>query len=150
MEQWIGLIGAVIGFVGGLTTNVLSNYFSNKSRIGELKRQAYGIILAELAEAERVCDVADEYIAENEMRYFDSGVSNEHSATVSNHMGKARSGFLSEYLILSDRFINQYETMQDELSANPNDIPPEEHEKFAKALRAGRRKLLAQARSEIP
>ena len=137
--------------VGALLTNLLNAGRSTDEKLWELRRIAYGSILAELKAVEWVLESADECISEDEYRYFDAELSRRHNETMSNHMQVVRKSYLDNYLTMSDRFIAVFEDFLRSLDdRDPNLMPPEEHEKFADAVRAARPKLLQQARSEMP
>jgi hypothetical protein len=143
--------GAVLTVAGAVLTNTLSSHHSNEEKIWELRRVACGSILAKLTEVEWVLDNADEYIQQDEMRYFHEDISNKHKEIIANHMISVRKSYTDNYLILSDRFIALFEDFLRSLDDRySNLLPPEEHEKFAVAVRTVRPKLLQQARSEIP
>jgi hypothetical protein len=151
MEIPLGnIITGIATVLAVVIANKLTYSRSSKQRLWDLRREAYGSILSELARAERVCDHADQYIEQDEMRYFESKQSNADSAEIGEHMTAARKRFSDDYLILSDVFISMYEQFTDELRAgDPNDLPPEEHEHFATILRKNRLRLMAQARIEM-
>jgi hypothetical protein len=140
-------IGTVIGVV---VANWLTYHRSNREKVWDLRRQAYGVILSELAAAERICDSADEYIQENVFRYFESEVGRTHDNEILKDLTVARQRVSDDYLILSEAFIALYAQFDIEKSGDPyNGNPPENHDRFAQALRKNRKLLLAQARSEM-
>jgi hypothetical protein len=148
LETLLGnLVTAMIA--AGLTS-WLSLRRSNQEKVWELRRAAYGLILSELAVVERICDNADEYIEQDDRRYFSESVSNEHNKEISGHLKSANDRHSADYLILSDEFISLYAKMRDEMSGNPYDSdPPEDHDRFTAAIRKYRPLLLAQGRSEL-
>ncbi|MGO9673609.1 MAG: hypothetical protein ACLPSF_05490 [Methylocella sp.] len=134
-------------------TNALNARRSTNEKLWELRRTAYGSILAELTAAEWVLDSADEYIEEDETRYFydvDPAWS-RHSPLIGGHMEIARKSYVDNYLIMSERFIELFESFLRSLdNKDPNLSLPEEYEAFAAIIRAARPKLLQQARREMP
>jgi len=145
------LTNLVSGAMGAILTNVLNARRSTDEKLWELRRNGYGVILAELSAIERILSSADEYMQENETRYFDEKVSRAHDERIAWHMELVRKSYTDNYLILSDRFIGLFEEFLRSLDhGDPNLIPTEEHEIFAAAVRAARPKLLQQARNEMP
>jgi hypothetical protein len=141
----------VSGAMGAILTNVLNARRSTDEKIWELRRTAYGNILAELSAVERILRSADEYIQENEMGYFEGKVSRAHDESIAQHMELVRKSYTDNYLILSNRFIRLFEEFLRSLDhGNPYLNPPEEHDIFAAAVRGTRPKLLQQARNEMP
>lgn len=143
------LLPALVGLVGVSLGAWLTSKRTSKERITDLRRQTYGVILSELWEAERLCDVVNEYISQtDEMYYFHSPESSRHNAKISDRMRAAYDRFTSDYLIVSDQFRSLYDAMIADISDDPNELPPEEHESFDAAIRKHRPLLLAQARKE--
>jgi len=146
---WGNIVTAIATVVAVVVANRLSYGRSNKEKLWDLRRQTYGLVLAELGEVEQICDGADEYIQQDEGRYFES-VSQNYDAEIAKHMAAIRRRFADDYLILSEPFIALYEEFTREMSGDPyNDLPPERHEKFASALRKYRPLLAALAREEM-
>src|ERR1700730_13063322 len=111
-----------------------------------VKASCLRFILAELTAVERVLGSADEYIAQEETRYFhddnDDNISRRHSKVISSHMDIARKSYVDNYLIMSERFIALFKTFLRSLdNENPNLSELEEYEEFAAAVRAARPKL---------
>ncbi len=141
----------VSGALGAILTNALTARRSIDEKLWELRRAGYGAILAELGAIEVILDLADEYIRENEIRYFGEDVSRMHNENISEHMRLLRRSYTDNYLICSDKFIGIFENLLHSLdSRDLNLMPPEEHEMFSSAVRAARPKLLRQARDEMP
>jgi hypothetical protein len=139
------------GGISAIITNALNVRRSTQEKLWELRRVAYGSILAEMRSVEYVLDAAEEHIQEDEMRYFHGEISNRHNETISGHMSVVRKSYMDNYLILSDAFISEFEVLLGSLDdRNPNLDPSEAHEQFASAVRAARPKLLRQARTEMP
>lgn len=150
MELPVGnIVTAVATVISVVIANHLSSRQSGKARVWDFKRQAYGVILSELASVERICDAADSYMEEDVHRYFESKTRDIHNEQISAHTKTMRQRFSDDYLILSDPFIALFETFMSELDAIPPDANyPEEDELFSKAVRKHRPLLLAQARRE--
>lgn len=120
-----------------------------KEKVWDLRRQAYGLILSELAAIEQICDMADEQISETSvMSYFD-GRNRKNDEQIHEHMIAIRKRFADDYLILSDGFIAFYEGLTKEMMSDPyNSLPPEQHDTFCEAIRKYRPLLTSLARSE--
>jgi hypothetical protein len=112
------LVVAVISVIGSVTsavvvtglTNRLSCRRTQKEKLWDLRRQAYGEILSELHAVERILGSMDEGISElGEMNYFEGRYSNEDNTRVNEHMGKIGRRFSEDYLILSEKFIALFE-----------------------------------------
>jgi hypothetical protein len=67
-------------------TSALGARRSKDEKFWELRRVAYGSILAELIAVEWVLDTAEEYIAEDACRYFQGDASSRHNELISCHM----------------------------------------------------------------
>ncbi len=144
------LITAVTAIVAVVVGNKLAYSRSSEEKVWDLRRQAYGVILAELAAVERICDYADELIAQDELRYFHGDHHGVHQSQVAEHIATVRQRFSEDYLIISETFITLVERFFDELGGgSPNEAPPEEHERISATVRESRLRLMAQARSEI-
>ena len=133
-----------------LLTNQLTYGRGNKEKLWELRRQAYGVILSELVAVERICGSADRYIEEDLMRYYEGDLYRAHNSNINDHMAVARNRFASDYLILSDDFLDIFDGFTADLSAGWDESPPEEYDRFATAVRARRPRLATQARREMP
>ena len=143
------IITGVATVVAVVIANRLSYGRTNKEKVWDLRRQAYGLILSELGAIEQICDTADEYISEDEDRYFD-GLDQKHNKEIAEHMGAIRKRVADDYLILSDAFIALYDELLKEMSGDPyNDISSEAHDTFCAAIRKHRPLLGALARSEM-
>jgi|HubBroStandDraft_6_1064221.scaffolds.fasta_scaffold666551_2 hypothetical protein len=146
---WGNIVTAIAAVVAVVIANRLSYGRSNKEKLWDLRRQAYGLILSELSEVEQICDSADEYIQQDEDRYFES-VDQKDNFAIAKHMEAINRRIADDYLILSDAFISMYGELKKEMSGDPyNDTPPEEHEKFSTAVRKYRPLLIALARGEM-
>jgi hypothetical protein len=141
----------ISGWLSAVVTNRLNAERSNREKFWELRRAAYGSILTELAAVEAILATADEYMAEDEYRYFDGTVAGTHNELIAAHMKVVRRTYTDNYLICSDEFIALFEGFLLELEgSDPNDGPSESHERFCLAVRAARPKLLQQGRREMP
>jgi hypothetical protein len=144
-------ITPVVTVVAVLLTSQLAYGRGNKEKVWDLRRQAYGVILSELAAVDRVCDRAADFMQEDFVRYFHTDYYREHNGQISTHMAVVDARYSSDYLILSDAFLSLFEGFRVALAAGtPNDDPPEEHDRFVGAVKHWRPLLLAQARSEMP
>jgi hypothetical protein len=66
------LAGAVLGVGGTVFAAWLSSGRTHKEKVWDLRRQAYGVILSEIATVERIVRNAEEMMAEDTHRYFES------------------------------------------------------------------------------
>jgi hypothetical protein len=149
-DLW-NIVAPITSLVAVVVASGLAYRRSTKEKLSDLRRQAYGAILSELAAVERICAVADEFIMEDELRYFHSDESRTHNDKIAEHMGAARQRYTDDYLVLSEQFIALFERFLTELAASSqNDLPPDEHDHFVRAVRQNRPQLLVQARSEMP
>jgi len=144
------LISAISGLAGVFLGGWLTFRNAGKEKLIDLRRNAYGEILFELLEVEKVLDTAAECIAEGGWdRYFNSDVSNKHSEQLSTHMSKIEKRLSGDYLIISDEFRSLYDVFRTERQAS-DDVPfYEEDDTFELALKKHRPLLLAQARKEV-
>ncbi len=151
MELPVGnIVTGIVTVISVVIANWLSSNQSGQAKLWDFRRQAYGVILSELASVERVCTVADEYMAENVHGYFGSDAQNKHNEQIAGHMGILRQRFSDDYLILSDPFVELFEAFTADLgSGAPDEGYPDEDERFSKAVRKHRPLLLAQARKEM-
>jgi hypothetical protein len=136
------LAGAVLG--GNLAAR---RTYSEK--VWDLRRAAYGLIVSEIARIERINDFRDAMMSENSHAYFDSEVRKDHDE-VGKHWAKATQRFADDYLVLSDEFIALFEKMESDADEEePNEIWPEEMERFFNTIKTARPLLMAQARREV-
>ena len=151
METISSIVTAVATVAGVVLANTLTLRRSNREKTWDLRRQAYGTILAALASAEGVCDSAEEYINEDADRYFNEDQPyRRHNEQIAGQMALVRQRFSDDYLALSNEFVTLFEEFLRELSSGDHiPIPPEEHEYFVGVLRKHRPRLLEKARSEI-
>jgi hypothetical protein len=146
-----GVTTLASGALGAFITNALSRGRAIDEKLWELRRTAYSGILTELLNVERILDSAADYIAEDAMRYFHSETFASHNERISKSMTKVWELHASNYLILSEPFLEAIERLFDRLNnVDPNRMPDEEHELFEAAIRAERPKLLEQAKGEMP
>lgn len=144
------IVTAVTALISVYVGNRLSSWSSGKAKIWDLRRPAYGRILAALSTVEKLCDSAAESMAENIHRYHDGGHREYIEGKISESMTVARNTFNDEYLILSNDFVAAFEKLTGDLDAiDPNEVFPEDHELFAAAIRKHRPPLLALARREV-
>jgi len=138
------------GVISAFIANILNARRSNAEKLWELRRAAYGTILAELKQVELVIDRADEYIQEDLHRYYDSEVSIRHNQKISHRMALAQASYQDNYLILSDQFIILFENLLRSFEGVEYLLPPEIHDAISKAIRTTRPKLAQQGRNEMP
>lgn len=144
------IITAVATVIAVVVANKLSFARSNREKIWELRRQAYGAILAQLAAITRICEHADQYIQEDLMHYFHSERYTDDCTRTAEGMTAIRNRFSDDYLIISDPFIARMEDFLADLEGDdPNATPPEEYRHFATTVSKHRPLLLRQARKEM-
>jgi hypothetical protein len=144
------VIAAIIGLGGLLIGSKLTYARSSKEKFWDFRRQAYGIILSELAVVERICNNADEAMQEvGKPTYFNSSSYQKDNHEIAQHMTIVNRKFSEDYLTLSNKFLELFETFRSELWSSDDVIPPNEHERFASAIRKYRLLLMDQARREI-
>jgi hypothetical protein len=94
------LITAGAAVLAVIIGNKLSYTRSYNEKIWDLRRLAYSLILSELGEVESVCNNADEYIAENSYRYFET-IEQKDNAKIAQHFELINKRIAQDYLILS-------------------------------------------------
>jgi hypothetical protein len=144
---------AVLGTIAGVVIgNRLTYARSSKEKIWDLRRAAYGEILAELAAVERIYDDADVYISERSFAdYFEQKAYTQDNEEIDKHMVRVRDRFAADYLILSDDFIKLYDELVGEMRNDPYSSlsPDEEYEVSSDAIRRQRPLLVTLARNEM-
>jgi hypothetical protein len=145
------ILTAAATVVAVVIANRLTFSRTNKERLWDLRRQAYGVIVTEFAAMERVYVEIDGFIGmHGEEAYFRDEQMFDDGKVLAAHMSEANSRFADDYLVLSDQFIQIYEQMLDEIhNTDPNVAGMEGRKAVSVAVRAARPKLLAQARSEM-
>lgn len=152
MEIPIGnLITGIATVAAVVIANRLTFHRSNKEKLWDLRRQACGAILAELAAVERICDSADAYIAERDyISYWETDARKNHEEETHRRMAIVNSRFADDYLIFSDEFLMLYEQFQSAMRVDEyNSSPDEEYAAFAQAVRGFRPRLVELARREV-
>src|SRR4051794_9359236 len=99
----------ISGMLAAFLTHLLTARRSTREKLWDLRRVAYGTILAELHAVERVLDTALEYISEDEDSYFHGPAFPKYNEIISTHMSYAKQAYTNNYLILSAAFITLYE-----------------------------------------
>jgi hypothetical protein len=149
MEIPLGnVVTAIATVIAVVVANRLTYSRSTKERLWDLRRQAYGVILTELAAIDRISHAANEYI-DGVGGYFESEYFGGDVAKIGEHMKVVRDRFSNDYLILSDDFIRIFDTFLGELSGDPNVAGHDEHLRTRGVITKYRPLLLAQARSEM-
>ncbi|WP_298222660.1 hypothetical protein [Acidocella sp.] len=146
------VITSVATVIAVVISNKLSSSQSGQAKLWELRRQAYGVILSELATVERICRSIDSYIEESATRYYESDERNSMDSRRSLHMGVMFQRFSDDYLIISQKFVELFEDFTAELYADPGEIFPiseDSEENFSATVRKHKPLLLAQGRTEI-
>jgi hypothetical protein len=143
------LITAGATVLAVILANRLGYARSYKEKLWDLQLPAYGRVLSELTAIEQICDSADEYIDQDEDRYFES-VEQKDNAKIADHFKIIDQRMADDYLIFSDNFIALFDEMKKEMAGDPYDYdPPADHKKFAAAIRQYRPRLIALAKGEI-
>lgn len=140
---------AVLAVVIG---NRLSYSRSYREKLWDLRRPAYGLVLSELAAIELICDNADEYISQDSDRYFmgEERLEQKDNEKIGTHFNVITKRMADDYLIFSESFIALYDEMSKAMSGDPYDFdPPQDHERFANAIRKYRPLLISLARTEM-
>lgn len=116
-----------------------------------LRRVAYGTILAALNSVEVACDAVDSSIADDSHAYFDTKQRHDHEKEMREKLSLAHRKYSEEYLVISDGFISLYEAFQAELLvANQlTDSYPNDHESFSGVIRKFRPLLLDKAKDDL-
>lgn len=149
----IAAVLTVIGTIGGVViANKLTANRSYKEKVWELRRVAYGRIVAEISAAELIYDDADVFIHEIGFPgYFEEKAYSGNNAEIAKHINKANEIFSTDYLILSDRFIELYNELAKNRGSDPYDTlsPDDEYDISSAAIRKFRPLLIERARQEI-
>jgi hypothetical protein len=152
MELPLGnIVTAVATVLAVMVANHLSYRKSNRERLWDLRRAAYGLMLSELAAVERICDGIDEAVAERSFEaYWETKGRTRDDAEITERMGKVHQRYSDDYLIISDEFIKVFDKFLGNGRADPYvSSPPEEHEAFSAAIRKYRPRLMGIARNEM-
>lgn len=131
----------------------LSSGSSRRDKLADLRRAAYGPILAALEAVESRLDWAQESIDQDASRYWqgageDAKLREADEKVFADRMLEARAKFSSDYLVLSDEFIERYSRMLREFGDPREHLPPDEHERFDASIRRARPDLVEIARRE--
>ena len=130
--------------------NHLTYRRTTKERFWDLRRQAYGVILTELAAVDRISDSANKYIDSGVDNYWESDYFPRDVDEIGKHMRVACDRFSDDYLIFSDDFVSIFEGLLTELDDHdPNVAGYNEHLRYRRVVTKHRPLLLRQARNEI-
>lgn len=148
MESLIGIFGTLAGILLG---SWLTSGRTQKEKLWDLRRAAYGVILSQIGLINRIYSLGNEIISHtDEHSYFESSARREHEERIAKHWSTARSRFEDDYLVLSDEFIAAFEKIiSDREHDNPNEGWDEERERFENSIREAIPLLMAQARHEV-
>jgi hypothetical protein len=151
MEIPLGnVVTGIATVIAVVIANRLTYSRSTKERLWDLRRQAYGVILAELGAADRIIHGANKYIASGVGDYFESKYFADDIKKTGEHMKVAHDRFSDDYLIFSDDFVRIFEAFLGERDdAGPNVAGHNEHLRRRSVITKYRPLLLAQARSEM-
>ena len=143
------LVTAIATLVGVILGNRLTYARSSAERLWDLRRQAYGVILTELAAVDRISHNANQYIASGVDDYWEGKYFADDVAKIGAHMRVVRARFSDDYLILSDEFIRLFEKFIADLdSGDPMVAGRQEHIRSRNVITRHRPVLLTQARTE--
>ncbi len=148
----LSTISALIsGVSSAWVTSQLTASRSTNEKLWELRRAAYGKILAALADSERILDNADKFIDEDLNRFFNSEEYLNHKEALRARLTIIRNEVTDNYLILSDDFIVLIERFYSKMDAgDPNMLPPDLYKSVSSLIRRTRPKLFEQGRNEMP
>jgi len=149
--DWVRDLLQVVGPLGGVWLGAILGHGSQRTqKLLDLRRPAYGLILAQLAKVEARLNWISELISEAGDGYFqDPQAHMSHDRYIGDEMQIAQQRFVDDYLILSDQFVSRFEKMQADISSAEYEIPPIAHDIFETAVRSARPDLLAIARREV-
>ncbi len=144
------LIALISVTAGAMLANALTARRSSDEKIWELRRTAYGIVLAKFVSVDRVLDNADQIISQDKKAGVVSPAAAKYYELLGRYSAEVRGLYADNYLVLSEEFIDLLEEFLRTLdNTDPALNVSEEYEIFAAAVRAARPKLLQQAKSEL-
>ena len=143
------LITAISTLSGAVIGAWLASGRAHKEKVWDLRRQAYGVILSEIAMIDRIMDRVQAMLADDSFRYFDSPERPANEEKIGDHWTKAAQRFADDYLVLSAEFISIFEKLELDNSEESNESWPEEQDRFASNIKSARVLLAAQARNEV-
>jgi hypothetical protein len=152
MEALFGsFITGVVTVVGVWLTNRLSYGRSTKEKLWDVRREAYGAILSELADIDRITKGADEWMdTMGQGEYLGSGAIDEDKVKINGHLKVIWKRYSDDHLIMSAAFISLFENFISEYDrGDPNDATHSKHLRRRKIITKNRALLLAQARREM-
>ncbi len=118
------MIAPISGIAGVVVGHMLNRGHSQKEKVKDLRRSAYGVILSELSAAQPFYAAVANGIAEDVHSYHSSDRWPRHANRIGEHMSSARQCFEREYLVLSDVFIARYEKMLHDIAAAEDETHP--------------------------
>jgi hypothetical protein len=122
---------------------------STKEKFWEVRRQAYGAILAELAEIDRVTKGADEWMATMGQGEYLEAIDRD-KIQIGEHLKVVWRRYSDDHLIMSDEFVRVFDDFISEHDkGDPNDATHSLHLYRRKIITKYRALLLAQARKEM-
>lgn len=151
MEIW-GMLLTVVSTLGAVWLgHHLSSTNDTKAKTLELRRPAYGGILAALNKAVMQVKVIDDYRDRmGDDAYFNSEVVNKHVAKIGEHVAAASVQLNDSFLILSSVFLDRFQKFEAVYEITEGfSGPDEEHDYFSRELKKARDDLLQIARAEL-
>jgi hypothetical protein len=144
------IVTGIATVIAVVVANKLSSNQSGKAKFWDLRRQAYGVILSELAAVARISTTIEARLEGDIQGYFDSDARVYHENDTAKHMGVVRQRFSDDYLIISTEFLALFEACIADLELeSPNDDFLDETERFVSVIKKYHPILLAQGRKEI-
>lgn len=152
MQEAFDTVLTVLSTLGAVWLgHFLTASHSGKSKLLDLRREAYGRVLAHLKRAEVQCSVIDDHIEHvGAIEYFHGPASNKHASVVGQHLAEARAVVNESFLVASQEFLTVFQKFDvsiDEMDGYAS--PEEEHAVFAHKLREAMTELLMIARREL-
>ncbi len=147
----VAIVSSASAFGGVILANWLTSKRSYEERLWNLRRVAYGTIIAELGKIETNFNSSDVYISETDFHTFFEQYHSTHVEKTAMHWRRLAEVFASDYLILSDRFIELYQELDKQTADDPYGTvdPEEEYDIASDAIRKYRPLLIDRARQEM-
>jgi hypothetical protein len=146
-----GIVTGIVTVIGVWLTSQLGYRRSTKEKFWDVRREAYGAILSELAEIDRITKGADVWMATmGTGEYYADGRIDQDKVKIGEHMKVVWKRYSDDHLIMSNEFVSLFENFISEFdNVDPNDATHSTHLRGRKIVTRYRALLLAQARSEM-
>jgi hypothetical protein len=141
MEFVGNIITGIMTLVGVFIGSRLSYGRSIKEKLWDVRREAYGGMLSELAEVDRITKGADVWMATmGAGEYLNSDSSQQDRKKIRNHMSVVWRKYSDDHLVMSDEFIRIFESFISKFDeGDPNDA--------SYALHLQKRKIITEHRA---